>query len=98
MGREKRRPFGAFPRTNFRIPFFRAFRFDWRMSTESLWERFQKYHLGYDDLSFSIDISRMRFGDDFFDAMQPRVERAFAAMQELETGAIANPPEPHGEN
>src|SRR5471030_3322861 len=63
------------------------------MSTESLWQRFQKHHLGYEDLGFSIDISRMRFGDDFFQTMQPRVEKAFAAMSELEAGAIANPDE-----
>src|SRR5438552_711125 len=63
------------------------------MSTESLWQRFQKYHLGYDDIGLSIDISRMRFADDFFQKLQPRVERAFAEMKELEAGAIANPDE-----
>ena len=36
------------------------------MSSSSLWPRFQKYFLRYDDLDFSIDISRMRFADDFF--------------------------------
>src|SRR3989449_7681936 len=59
----------------------------------SLWERFQKYFLQYDDLDFSIDISRMRFADDFFTKMQPRIDRAFAAMSELEKGALANPDE-----
>ena len=62
------------------------------MST-SLWPRFQKYFLRYDDLDFSIDISRMRFADDFLGKMQPAAERAFAAMRELEAGAIANPDE-----
>ncbi len=47
----------------------------------------------YGDLDFSIDISRMRFPDDFFEKMQPRIEKAFAAMEELESGAIANPDE-----
>ena len=59
----------------------------------SLWPRFQQYFLRYDDLDFSIDISRMRFPDDFFGKMQARVEKAFAAMRELEAGAIANPDE-----
>lgn len=59
----------------------------------SLWERFQKYFLRYDDLDFSIDISRVNFADDFFQRMRPRIERAFAAMEELEKGAIANPDE-----
>jgi glucose-6-phosphate isomerase len=59
----------------------------------SLWERFQKYFLQYDDLEFSIDICRMRFADDFFKKMQPRIDCAFAAMSELEKGALANPDE-----
>ena len=63
------------------------------MASSSLWPRFQKYVLRYEDLDFSIDISRMRFGDGFFGQMQPRVEKAFAAMRELEAGAIANPDE-----
>ncbi len=61
------------------------------MASSSLWPRFQKYFLRYDDLDFSIDISRMKFADDFFAKMQARVEKAFAAMRELEAGAIANP-------
>ena len=59
----------------------------------SLWPRFQKYFLCYDDLDFSIDISRMRFAEGFFDKMKPLVEKAVAAMRELESGAIANPDE-----
>jgi glucose-6-phosphate isomerase len=59
----------------------------------SLWQRFQKYFLCYRDLGFSIDISRMKFPDDFFEKVQPRIEKAFAAMRELESGAIANPDE-----
>ena len=59
----------------------------------SLWPRFQKYFLRYDDLDFSIDISRMRFPDGFFEEIRPRVEKAFVAMRELEAGAIANPDE-----
>jgi glucose-6-phosphate isomerase len=49
--------------------------------------------LCYGDLDFSIDISRMKFPDDFFEKMHPRVEKAFAAMCALESGAIANPDE-----
>src|SRR5947207_774339 len=63
------------------------------MSSSSLWQRFQKYFLHYGDLDVSIDISRMRFPDDFFEKMQPRIEKAFAAMEELESRAIANPDE-----
>jgi glucose-6-phosphate isomerase len=63
------------------------------MASASLWPRFQKHFLHYPDLDISIDISRMRFADDFFQKMQPRVEKALAAMRELEAGAIANPDE-----
>jgi glucose-6-phosphate isomerase len=63
------------------------------MTSSSLWQRFQQYFLSYADLGFSIDISRMKFPDDFFEKMQPRIEKAFAAMRELESGAIANPDE-----
>src|SRR5437868_4241156 len=63
------------------------------MMSSSLWQRFQQHFLSYADLGFSIDISRMKFPDDFFEKMQPRIEKAFAAMRGLESGAIANPDE-----
>jgi glucose-6-phosphate isomerase len=63
------------------------------MASTSLWPRFQKYFLRYGDLDFSIDISRMRFADDFFEKMRPQMEKAFAAMRDLEAGAVANPDE-----
>src|SRR3989442_2941511 len=63
------------------------------MASSSLWQRFQQYFLRYDDLGFSIDISRMKFPDDFFEKMGPKIDKAFAAMRELEAGAIANPDE-----
>jgi glucose-6-phosphate isomerase len=63
------------------------------MASSSLWQRFQQYFLHYDDLGFSIDISRMKFPDDFFDQMQPKIDKAFAAMRDLEAGGIANPDE-----
>ena len=62
-------------------------------TTPSLWERFQKYFVSYADLDFALDISRMRFADDFLAQMTPQAERAFRDMAELEKGAIANPDE-----
>src|SRR5216684_6506026 len=59
----------------------------------SLWEKFQKYFLQYDDLGFAIDISRMNFADDLFEKMRPQIDHAFRAMVELEGGEIANPDE-----
>src|SRR5213596_1683973 len=63
------------------------------MSSSSLWQRFQQYFLYYRDLGFSLDISRMKFPDDFFEKMQPKIDQAFAGMRALEAGAIANPTE-----
>jgi glucose-6-phosphate isomerase len=63
------------------------------MASSSLWQRFQQYFLYYRDLEFSLDISRMKFPEDFFEKMQPKIGKAFAAMRELEAGAIANPME-----
>src|SRR5438270_13799547 len=63
------------------------------MASSSLWQRFQQYFLRYDDLGFSIDISRMKFTDDFFERMRPKIDKAFAAMRDLEAGGIANPDE-----
>src|SRR5580700_6195563 len=63
------------------------------MPSSSLWQRFQRYSLYYRDLGFSLDISRMKFPDDFFEKMQPKIDNAFAAMRALEAGAIANPTE-----
>ena len=63
------------------------------MASSSLWQRFQRYFLEYRELGFSLDISRMKFPDDLFEKMQPQIEQAFAAMRELEAGAIANPTE-----
>src|SRR3984893_13069862 len=63
------------------------------MASSSLWQRFQQYFLRYEKPEFSIDISRMKFPDDFFGKMRPKIDKAFAAMREREGGAIANPDE-----
>ena len=63
------------------------------MSAQSLWERYQAHLVRYQDPGIWLDISRMRFSDDFFTTMVPKVEEAFARMNELEAGAIANPDE-----
>ena len=62
-------------------------------SKQQLWERFQKYYSEFPTLGLSIDLSRMHFADDFFSKMESPMQKAFAAMSELEKGAIANPDE-----
>src|SRR5947207_13141298 len=56
----------------------------------SLWQRFQKYFLRYSEIGFTIDISRMRFADDFLQSMGARAQRAFSEMRQLEAGSIVN--------
>ncbi len=57
------------------------------------WERFNQHYLELNELDFAIDISRIDFGDGFFAEMEPKIQAAYKAMQELEAGAIANPDE-----
>jgi glucose-6-phosphate isomerase len=57
------------------------------------WERFQKYYTEFPELGLAIDLSRMNVDDSFFAAMEPRIEKAFADMDKLEKGEIANPDE-----
>jgi glucose-6-phosphate isomerase len=63
------------------------------MSTTPLWQRFQQYFLSYDDIGFSIDISRMNFPADFFTGTCVGADLACKQMKALEAGGIANPDE-----
>ncbi|MFP4253800.1 MAG: glucose-6-phosphate isomerase [Halothece sp.] len=63
------------------------------MDKSQLWQRYQDW-LYYDpNLNFYLDISRMRFSDQFVKEMQPQFQKAFQEMADLEAGAIANPDE-----
>jgi glucose-6-phosphate isomerase len=57
------------------------------------WERFQKYCAEFPEIGLAVDLSRMNVDDAFFAAMEPRMQKAFADMAALESGAIANPDE-----
>lgn len=63
------------------------------LSKLQLWERFQQHYKEFPALGLAIDLSRLNFAADFFQSMEPRIQKAFAAMSELEKGAIANPDE-----
>jgi glucose-6-phosphate isomerase len=64
-----------------------------QLSKEQLWHRFQKHFTEFPDLGLSLDLSRVHFPEEFFVQMESRMQKAFAAMAELEKGAIANPDE-----
>ena len=59
----------------------------------SLWDRFQKYHLSNEQLGLSLDVSRVRFSDEWLTGMEPLAQKAFVSMKALEGGAVANPDE-----
>ena len=63
------------------------------MDNKKLWNRFTGYLCDCSDIGLSLDISRMNFRDDFIQQMEPAMQRAFAAMTELEKASIANPDE-----
>jgi len=63
------------------------------MENAQLWQRYQDWLYYNPDLNFYLDISRMRFSDQFVQEMQPKFQNAFQDMADLEAGAIANPDE-----
>jgi glucose-6-phosphate isomerase len=63
------------------------------MDAAALWQRYQDWLYHHEGLGFYLDVSRMRFDDDFVAELQPKFEQAFADMKALENGAIANPDE-----
>jgi glucose-6-phosphate isomerase len=58
-----------------------------------LWKRYQQYLCTCPSIGLSLDISRMNFPPTFLPQMSSAMEKAFAAMDALEGGAIANPDE-----
>jgi glucose-6-phosphate isomerase len=63
------------------------------MTAQTLWQRYQENLCTVPSLGLSLDLSRMKFGEDFLAAMEPAMQRAFDAMAALEAGALANPDE-----
>ncbi len=63
------------------------------MDAAALWQRYQDWLYYHEGLGFYVDISRMRFTDEFVSMMEPKFAQAFTDMTALERGAIANPDE-----
>jgi hypothetical protein len=59
-------------------------------SKQELWNRFQGYYVQFPTIQMAIDISRMDSADDYLVSMEPRMEKVFLGIAELETGGIAN--------
>lgn len=60
------------------------------MTSIDLWQRCQSHCCVCEPLGLRLDISRMRFPDDFLATMTPTMETALTAMAALEGGAKAN--------
>lgn len=58
-----------------------------------LWKRYLEWLYQHKELGLYVDVSRIGFTDEFVEEMEPKFQRAFKAMEELEAGAIANPDE-----
>jgi len=59
----------------------------------SLWERFSELLWSDQDLGFWLDVSRMGLEEASLAALEAPFQSAFAAMEALEAGAVANPDE-----
>ena len=53
------------------------------MNNKSLWERYKKFLCAAPSIGLSLDISRMNFADDFFDLMEPEMQKCYNAMGAL---------------
>ncbi|XP_073000547.1 glucose-6-phosphate isomerase 1, chloroplastic-like [Typha latifolia] len=58
-----------------------------------LWHRYVDWLYQHKELGLFLDVSRIGFSEEFLEEMEPRFQKAFRAMEELEKGAIANPDE-----
>ena len=63
------------------------------MNSLELWERYKRHLCVCDSIGLTLDVSRMKFPDDYFARMAGPMAKAFDAMAALEKGAIANPDE-----
>ncbi|KAK4434239.1 Glucose-6-phosphate isomerase 1, chloroplastic [Sesamum alatum] len=60
---------------------------------QALWKRYVDWLYQHKELGLYLDVSRVGFTDEFFREMEPRLQKAFKDMVDLEKGAIANPDE-----
>ena len=60
------------------------------MNSRELWERYRRHLCVCDSIGLTLDVSRMKFADDFFARMAMPMVKAFDDMAALEKGAIAN--------
>lgn len=57
------------------------------------WKRYCDYLCSCPEIGLLLDVTRMNFDAGFFAGIEPEMQRAFAEMSVLESGAVANPDE-----
>ncbi|HSP42496.1 MAG TPA: glucose-6-phosphate isomerase [Luteolibacter sp.] len=57
------------------------------------WQTYHQSLLRHPHLGFTLDLSLMDIGAEFYDRMESRIQKAFSDIAALEAGAIANPDE-----
>ncbi|HUI45467.1 MAG TPA: glucose-6-phosphate isomerase [Nitrospirota bacterium] len=63
------------------------------MDNRQLWERYKKNLCECPSIGLTLDTSRMNIADDYFFHMEPELQKAYRAMEALESGTVANPDE-----
>ncbi|MBF0279927.1 MAG: glucose-6-phosphate isomerase [SAR324 cluster bacterium] len=63
------------------------------MMKSNLWQRYQDFLITSKTLGITLDVSHMKFSDTIFEEMEVPFKKAFAEMNSLEKGSIANPDE-----
>ncbi len=63
------------------------------MDATALWQRYQEWLYYHEGLGLYVDVSRMRFDNQFVETMTPKFDRAFDQMKAIEAGEIMNPDE-----
>lgn len=63
------------------------------MNAIALWETFKERLIFDSSSGFALDTSRVKFDRAYLNRMEPQMQAAYAAMDRLEKGEIANPDE-----
>ncbi|MEM9448318.1 MAG: glucose-6-phosphate isomerase [Cyanobacteria bacterium P01_E01_bin.6] len=63
------------------------------MDANALWQRYKRWLYYHEGLGIYVDVSRIRFADEYASMMTQKFDQAFSDMAALERGAIANPDE-----
>lgn len=54
------------------------------MDAIALWQRYQDWLYYHEGLGLYLDVSRVRFDDNFYTSMKPKFDKAFKDVEALE--------------